>query len=401
VIQKSDLMALRERVQQLDRPVLSLYADVNPARDPNAQAVHIRVKNTLKAADGVSDAVAQKVLQAFQGRTQGHARVVFASPERVESIDLDLDFVDDAGRDRVTMQLGEPYFTPLLAAIDEHPPYVVACASRDAVHVFEVFLGQIEKLFSETRETIADEQDDVEPSKDRRPAAVSGVNTTQARSPSTASNRGANPHVADRGDASVQLADERIEHSQRLFYLSVGRKLQQLLGERDICHVLLLGPDRSAHLLLSALPGPVAKCVEAVLPPVGAVPTESALLGLVQEKIKEIDRLKKDELVSAIVERGVTGLDDCLRALQQNRLYRIAVPEDLSQRVFMNRHTEEVASTEDEVRASQADGDIVEAELGHVLPRLAEKWGAQLEFVRGDARRRLDEIGGIGGLTRF
>src|SRR5690606_13766761 len=123
-----------------------------------------------------------------------------------------------SGRDRVTTQLGEPYFTPLLQAIDEHPPYVVVCASRDQVKVYEVFLGQIESLFGDSRDPIADEEDSAETSTDRRPAAVTGVHPPHARSSHTVSNKQVNAHVADRAGAAVQLADERIEHSQRLFY---------------------------------------------------------------------------------------------------------------------------------------------------------------------------------------
>ncbi|MCG5053058.1 MAG: hypothetical protein KA712_08880 [Myxococcales bacterium] len=404
MIGKRQILDLQERLARYEPPVLSLYATVNPARpEVTPQAVLIRVKNALKRTPGLPEAMVSRVLTFFSGRTLGsRSLVLFADDKRMDALEFEVEFLNDTSTDAVEIHFGEPYFTPLLVAADRFEPYLIVHADRDRLRTFELHMGQIEELWSASRDTIAEEEDSLEPSQRRMSAGLSRSGGPDARSPSTAGVARSGPDfLADRGGAADQLAREHVRRAQERFYKGNVERLSQAIEERAIGRVILMGPGRDPHVLLAQLPTTLSELVVAVLPSLSSAngaPRE--VLERVRDKVEEVEAEKEIDLLSRIRERGLWGLDECLAALQQGRLHTVAVPGDLHQDVYLDPHTRFVSLGESTAKAL-AD-DPKKADLADLLPDLARAGGARLEFMHEEAQRRLiEEFGGMAGLRRW
>lgn len=362
MIDKSHVRELRSRVSAYQRPVLSLYVDMYPNAAENVpQAVHARVKNTLSNLSDVPPAIVERVLERFRGRPpDGRALALFADAERLDTIEIDARFLDDSGSDRVAAHWGKPYLAPLLVGIDEHEPYAVLMAERGTVRVLEVVMGGIEEILAEP-------------------------NVRYVETPVVLSAR-----------------EQEGEVPEYLSLKEQGRRIQELIEERDIARVIVIGATPAARGVLSWLPAAVKERVVAVLPGIPEEPAPAPkVLEHVRETIAKTERDQECELLSLIQERGISGVAECLRALQEGRLYKVAYPQALHQDVFCDTRTNYVTLREEDARALSRDG-LVTVDLAQKLPSLVEAWGASVEFVGGDAERKLvEELGGMGGLTRW
>lgn len=404
MIEKRHILELRERVSRFEQPVLSVYATVNtglPEVNPNA--VLIRVKNALKRHPQLPSELTKSVLEHFDRlRPESRSLAVFADVNGLEALAFEVSLVDDISTDEVELHYGEPYFTPLLVAMDQHEPYMVAYADQDRVRLFQVFMGQIQEDFADEREKVADEQDDIETSKDSFSAGVRGGSPANNRSGSTSSMSKDGPDfVADRADASRQLMQERVAHSQAMFYKDRAAFLSRLMDTRGIRRLVLMGPDRDAHMLMAQLPAVAAQRVVSVLPSLKSSDAPSAeVLERVKPVIAQVEAAEEQSLIEQIRERGMWGLDQCLRALQEGRLHTVAVPSHVHQQVFMAEDSHYIALSE--TTAQRMGEHIEKIDLADKLPDLAAAGGARLEFVHGEAQTRLiEEFGGMAGLRRW
>jgi peptide subunit release factor 1 (eRF1) len=383
VIDKRHIKELRERLAGYRRPMLSLYATVNPAHpDINPQAVYVKVKNTLKQLGEVSPKVIEQVRDYFEGRSHdSRSLAVFADENHFETLELEVELLDD-GDDHLEARWGEPYLTPLLMAMDHHDRYGVAFVDRDHLRFFQVQMGQIEELLTEARPQLADEEDD-----------------------QIQSNRQARPeYVASRGGAEVQLAQEHVKDHQRTFYKDMGVRLREIMNANEIQKLVVMGPDGDTHGLRDALPPQLADRVASVVPgPSSPKASAHEILERVRPTLQELGARARAELLDQIRERGVWGLDACLHALQEGRLHIVAVPEALHQQVYMETGSSYVSIDEDECKKRVNNGGRVEKiDLADKLPELAETWGARIEFIGGAAEDRLvQEFGGMAGLKRW
>lgn len=398
-----DFDELLARVRGYERPLLSLYANVHPARrETLSHPVAIRAKNTLRELRDVPEGLREAVLDYFENRpSQARAVAIFGNSEHLELLELDVP-VDDPPDDRLTARYGEPDLSPLLEVIQRHSPRVAVFVDRDDVHVFRVYMGRAACIFEQEREPTAGEQDEIGLSKGRLPDGVKSVAAPATRSPQTAGHQQNGPqYIADRGDAAKQLRQERIEHSQVLFYKECSERIRELLAQTPDANLMLIGPERERHLMLSAMPDQLSKRVSVLLRRTRAgAPSSSEVLQLEEEARGDIDAQREDDLLSAIAERGVLGLEPCLAALQEGRLHRLAVPASLRSSAYLERRTDYV--TTHEPTAKKLGGEIEEVDLASRLPELAEKWGARIELLRGEQERKLvEELGGLGGLRRW
>ena len=255
---------------------------------------------------------------------------------------------------------GRPYLTPLLVGLDEHEPYAVLVAESGTVRVLEVALGSIEELLTEPRIRYVDTP------------VVQSAREQQGRVP------------------------------EYLTLKEQGRRIQELIDDRGIARIIVIGATPSARGVLSWLPAAVRERVVAVLPDIPEDPAPAPkVLDHVRETIAKVERDQECELLTLIEERGITGVDACLRALQEGRLYKVAYPQALHQDVFCDTRTDYVTLREEDARALGRDG-VVTIDLAEKLPALVEAWGASVDFVGGEAERKLlDELGGMGGLARW
>lgn len=384
MIDKRDINELRQRLGMYRQPMLSLYATVNPADpDINPQAVFVKVKNTLKELNGVSPKVVERVLDYFAGRAHDSRSVaVFADTERLDTIELEVDLLSDASNDHLEARWGEPYLTPLLVALDQNHRYGITFVDRDRLRFFQVHMGEIEELLTEHRPQLADEDDDQVQSNRQEPLG----------------------YLPSRGGAEPQLAQEHIKDHQRTFYKEMAGRMREVMDGNEIRHLVLMGPEADTHALLAALPQQLAGLVVSLVAgPSSPKASAHEIFERVRPTLQELGNQERAALLDQIRERGIWGLDACLHALQEGRLYTVAVPEALHQEVYIETGSSYVSLDEDECKGLITNGGEVEkVDLADKLPELAESWGARIEFIRGDAEQRLiEEFGGMGGLKRW
>jgi hypothetical protein len=127
------------------------------------------------------------------------------------------------------------------------------------------------------------------------------------------------------------------------------------------------------------------------------------VLDRVRPIIVEREALEEDRLLNQIREKGVWGVDSCLREIQRGRIHTLAVPWRPDQRVYVAANTGYVAASEEAARAQSPNGGSVEPRLlTTVLPDLVTAWGMRLEFMRGANQETLvGQLGSMAGLTRW
>lgn len=379
MITKQHIRKLERRVDELEQPVLSLYAQV--ARS-DAHTTRVRATETMTALE-VPEDLQRRVISTLDVSTNRAPTVaLFADRDAVEVMTVPMELpVIDPQTGHVEARYGEPYLTPLLLALDEQERYAAILVDRDRARTFEVFLGEIEEVDWATREPSGIEAEGLQLPKQAFP-----------------------DYIPSRDDAAKDRATDRTREWMRRFYDEVAGNLSRMIVDRGIDRLLLLGPEREVAMFENLLPTAVSERVAAKTT---SLPDPEASPPAVLEKLRPTLRRLEEERTRAIVDRvkdeGVRSVDACLTALQHGRLHTVVAAWGQETTVFENEETGVVATSEEEVRgATGGKGMVRTRPLVEVLPRLANDFGARLTFVRGsEGDRVVRELGGIGGLPRW
>lgn len=384
MLTKDDVLYIRERIAPQAAPVLSLYADVNPAKAENARrAWLIRAKNALRELEMPEDVRAQ-VVDALEEQVIPEARtlVLFASRELFQRYHLHCELpVVDLAHGRVDARWGEPYVAPLVYAIDEYERAGVLWLAGEGWRFFEVFLGEIqeaEQVFA------AVEPEDWQRLRDYEPTRGGAL---------------ARPHpYPDRDKYS-----RRLEAWAYRFFRRLAHLVERAVGEREIHRLVLVGRQEATRnfeqCLSRAMRGRVI-AHSSDLPVANASPR--VVLEKVAPVLEAAERAQELRLLERIRSQpGVWGLGATLEALQEGRLAVLVAPWNLNARVWRCREGW-VAASREEALAVCANGDPAVVPLRDHIAELAAEFAARLEFVRGEAENRLtSELGGLAGLLRW
>ncbi len=379
---------LKEQLDQHQPPVLSLYLDVNPANPGNLkEGYRIRAEDAMKAA-GVPRALIDEVVARFKAdppHRYGKTLALFAAedPEdlfEMHFLQVELPLVSEI--DRVIARWSEPYVAPLLLVKDDYERYAVVYMDRERWRLFEVYMGEIEEVKE----------------------AFVGIDTTEWRKLTEPT--GGSPDVG-----VVGLGKDHFEHRKEAwvhrFYKKNADLLEKAMAALGAERLILCGPEERRAEFEEVLPKAVAEKVVARLTGLShpdASPAE--VLEHVSEAIEQAEREGELALLERIAEKGVWGIDSVLLALQEGRLYTVAVPwspKVLFTTVHRCPGTGFTAVDAEKAQAACTPGTTPESvRFDEVLPGLAVTHGARLEFVRGEAERKLTEtMDGIAGLLRW
>lgn len=132
---------------------------------------------------------------------------------------------------------------------------------------------------------------------------------------------------------------------------------------------------------------------------------EGEILDRLEEARERAEHERQGQLLSEIRESGVRGLEDTIKALQEeNRVYHLAALWELEGEVRWS-DTDGLAILDITKEESPFSGDPTRVRpLADVLVDLAAARGARLDFILGENENTdtlRDEFGGIAGLTRF
>jgi peptide subunit release factor 1 (eRF1) len=281
--------------------------------------------------------------------------------------------------DGVLAHFGEPFLLPLVYALDEYERYGVVYLDREKWRVFEVFLGEIEEVHD----------------------AFLALDTEAWRRLSLdAPGRRFNLGGIARGGTGQDLFAKRLEAWEERFYKTLAQELLHLTEGRGFTRLVLMGPEEHTKLFLGYLPKRLKEKVVALLPSLphpGASPGE--VLKRLEPELERIERAKEVELLARLEEaypKAAFG-DEVLERLQEGRVEVWVLPWTLDRGVYACNGL--YFAREDQARAWCEAPALVP--LAVAAPELARGYAAKLEFVRGEAEKRLLERGGMAALLRW
>lgn len=392
MIDKNDVLEIRNHLADLQPPVLSLYVEVNPAQTYNARrAWAIRAKNSVKEL-GLPRTLEAVVFSAIEQELAPEARTlaIFAAVEtrskRVEMdvvripLHIDLPIVDLA-HGRVEARWGEPYFAPLLYALDEYERVGVIWLRGEGWRFFEVFLGEIEEhteVFREIEPEVWKELQEFDPGRVRSLA--------QART-----------------SGSRDRFSQRMETVAYRYLKRLADLTERGVAAMEIHRLVLLGREESTKTFVQMLSRSMR---ESIVAQISDLPVPQASPAAVLEKVlpvlMQVEREQEMALLQQIQEQpGVWGIDPTLDALQAGRLSVLAAPWQLDERVWICSNglmagTKQAASL-------FCDGEEPQPiALRDVIVEACAAYATRLEFVSGPAAEKLvNEMKGIAGLLRW
>jgi len=394
MIGKEEVRRIKESLKDLKTPALSLYLDINPAKPDNAgRAYALRAKDAMKAL-AVPEALAKKVLELLQHEViQAKTLALFADQERLELFPLQVElplvravktaFVDEKTSrlltDGALAHYGEPFLLPLVYALDEYERYGVVYVDQERWRVFEVFLGEIAEV------------------KD----AFLALDTEAWRRLSLdAPGRRFNLGGIARGGAGQDLFAKRLAAWEERFYKALAHELVRHVEERGFTRLLLMGPEEHTKLFLGYLPKRLKEKVVAELPSLphpGASPGE--VLKRLEPVLEEVERQAEVRLLEELGEaypKAAFG-PEVLARVQEGRVELWVLPWHLEKEVYAC----DGLYLAEEAQALAYCQNPEKKPLAVVLPELAAGYAAKVEFVRGEAERRLLERGGMAALLRW
>ncbi len=367
-------------------PVLSAYLPVDPETtrgDPRALVTRLRSTFArLDVPDALTDRIAAEVAS---GPIAARTLVVFEGPDVSERLALQSDVpVVDRTTGHFEAAYGDtPHVAPLLLAIDRSERLGVVFVDRERVRFLEAFLGEIEAVHDATSQLEPDQPHVASSSKQVRPA-----------------------YTAARDDAHVDRQQEHRRTVRDRFYASQRAPLETFLDERGIDRFILLGPERSVAAFEAALPSHLAKRIAARTSSLfDADASPGAILEKLRPTLDALTRERQEELVDKIADgeqASVHGTAETLTALQRGRIATLVVPwrPGSERAVFRAKSSGWVGASERDARDHDGAGPVERVELMTVLPALAQRFGADLEFLEADARDRLGN-GELAGLLRW
>ncbi|GAB5603774.1 VLRF1 family aeRF1-type release factor [Thermus sp. FJN-A] len=394
MIGKEEVRRIKESLAHLSVPTLSLYLDVNPAKPENAnRAYALRAKDAMKALE-VPEALAERVLELLKHEVvQAKTLALFADAKHLELYPLQVElplvsavktaFLDERESrlltDGVLAHYGEPFLLPLVYALDEYERYGVVYVDQERWRVFEIFMGEAQEV-----------QD-----------AFLALDTEAWRRLSLdAPGRRFNLAGISRGGAGQDLFAKRLAAWEERFYKTLAHELERLWETRGFTRVILMGPEEHTKLFQGYLPMRLKERVVALLPSLphpGVTPGE--VLKRLEPVLEEVERQEEVKLLKELEEaypKAAFG-PEVLSRVQEGRVELWVLPWHLDQGVYA---CQEFYFAE-EAQALAACERPESKPLAIVLPELAEGYATKLEFVRGEAERRLLERGGMAALLRW
>lgn len=383
MLSKDQVRLVRERIANHPAPILSLYVDVHPGRPENARrGWFIRAKDSLKTFDIPATLYERVITLLSEERAQARTLVLFAAADLLERYDLQVELpVVDLAHGRVECRWGEPYVTPLLYALDEYERAGVLYLDRTSWRFYEIFLGEIEEATDAFRTISPEEWQEL---TRYMPTLYNGL-------------------LKERVATHPSRFARRVEMWAQRFFKRLAHLLENVVVERDIRRLVLIGPAEDTHFFEQYLSRGIRSRVVAHVSDIPyPVPSAAQVLDKVSPILEEAERAHEQALLNTVQERaGIWGLDPTLEALQNGRLATVIVPWRIEAQVW--RCPEGwVASTPEIARVFCPEGEIQEVALRDVIVELAADFGVRLEFVRGEAEQRLlTQYGGLAGLPRW
>ncbi len=402
-IQK-EILELKETFFETDSPVLSIYADINPAKPENAgRAWAKRIKNALKTLPEIHNAQGKRdtplydaVLELIdQERPQARTLALFATRGRhgrllTKRLDLQVELpVVDLAHGRVDARWGDPYLTPLFFAADEYEPTGVLHLEGSGWRFYEVFLGEVSEDSDIFKEITIEDWKELEELTARIDNATSLRKAMGGKGFDRLSPK-------ERESAKISAWMHRL-------YMRLAVALEKAVMRLNIQRLVFMGEDwQTRHFEGYLSRGLRNRVVAHVAHPANRkAPSSRDIMERVQPVLEAAERAAEMELLDRIAKQpGARGLDEALDALQMGRVDVLVLPWKLEAKIWRCPKEGVVACSEEMARIFCDEPQQVA--LRDYVWLLAQEYGARLEFVRGSAEERvLKEFAGAAALLRW
>ncbi len=383
MISKKDILFIKEQIEFHKEPVLSIYADVNPARPENARnAWKIRIKNSLKEHN-IPDSISKKVIEILElERPAARTIALFAANDFIERYDLQIELpVVDVANGRVDLYWGKPYVAPLVFAIDEYERTGILYLKKKDWNFYEMFLGEL----SEIKETFKD------------------ISSSQWDELSSLSADLYTNFLKSRVPTHPDKFPRRVDSIINRLYKQIALLLEKIISEREIKRLILLGPDEQTKFFSKFLSKSTRNLILSFAGDLAVQdPSPAIILEKVSPILENLERQYEKNLVESIPEKSfVSGTDSTLDALQSGRVHLLVVPWSLNTDVWVCGDGF-VGSSEQKTKEVCGSDNVRKEKLRNMIIDLSVHYGARLEFVRGEAEQKLlTEYGSLVGLLRW
>ncbi|MBC7872144.1 MAG: hypothetical protein H7Y09_14965 [Chitinophagaceae bacterium] len=300
---------VKQLLEQADETTLTLYLNVDPHSSENVSANPGWKKWAKNALRDVEGEVAQdrqdmwndirarteQLLKDYQPQNKSLGLLVGQSFERT----FDIPFTIEN-----QVSFGKPNVMPLLWALDEYEPYLIALVDQNEARFFLSYLGQIGFQDSLSIDLNVGE----------------GPQFTAMPS----------NHSVARGSQEDKVKDRLEEHVTRMFR-DVVNHLQKLADKHQVRRIILGGNDEAAHHVRILMPDKMAESVVAVLP-IPILTDTQEMIEKVLPAALEYERQQEIKLVQEVIDlakaggRGALGWEAVRQALQMQQVELLILP---------------------------------------------------------------------------
>ncbi len=374
---KFDMGELIKRPVRPDRPVLTVYLNVDQSRAANRNRMfEVKLANRLRAAKGRLD---QRSRDAFESNAERVLRFVADYEPRMKGLIIVCDDSEDffwTGEVNVPVVTGirwsdAVYLKPLLEMLDENERYGVVLTDRSQARLFTVFLGGIEG-----RQSL------------RAPAEVTHVKSS------------------GRDRMLSQMRHQRRSDTQALLHLKqVADTADQLAANHAFDRLVLAGPVEATSEVQRLLSKRLrSKVIGATALPVDA--TEQQVLEATLKLVESVEREDEISLVGELIpaaekqDGAILGLDATLTALQAGRVWRFVYAEGQAARGSRCSNCNNLSAKDEEVCGYCGARVQAVDDLFNRAAKRVRAMGGLVEQLRGEAADRLRAVGGVGAFLR-
>jgi peptide chain release factor subunit 1 len=354
-------------------PITSVYLTVDGRRFPRKTDYELRLDELLRNARTQAQGLEREAIRSVERDAAAVSEFVREEFDRGDTRGLAMFSSNGAGlwevveisrpvRDRVVVA-PQPDLVPLEALVETYRPTGVVLVDFEKARLFVVDMGRIDE--------VTDLWDEV-------------------------------PGRHDQGGWAQMRMQRHVDDHRARHLKHVADALFSLWRRTPFEHLALAGPPEAQRELEASLHDYLRQRVTARLPlPMAA--SRAEVLERVVELEEDVERERERAVVDRVAQaaaagdRGVTGLDESLRALSDGRVSELVVSFDLSSPGGVCGSCGRLATNDGACptcgQPMDAVPDVVDAAVATAL-----RTGSQVEVVL-DAG--LQDLGGIGALLRF
>ncbi len=372
---------LIESLPELQIPLLTVYLDTNRENSDNRALEPAYLTSLGSQAKQIEERLPPEDRGPFREqveRAEAHLRihppkskgiVIFAGRESWEFVPLEAAVENE-------IHWGAPDFAQLFWLLEEHKPYGIVLVGRKRARFFLWWLGEML--------TLEDKQFVLEPSKEKEMGPV-------ARAFGVRVSRGTNRDVFE------HHRDEEYRH----YYRQIAQQIERWCDAEHLQSLFVLGLAKMVAAIQEEIPVALREKIVLLNEDLGWV-SKAELYRRIRPIVVRHEREREMALVDKLLgdDRGVVaGIDETLARLQQGRIRSLVVVKRLDASLKRCGECLWVDRTADPV-CPACGRERHAVTLREILPELARRYKVSMGVVSGEAGRKLQQAGGMGGWLR-